>query len=109
VSRHIRLIKRAAPPVPAPLDIAARRHGRSVVVSWRTAFPARRCFFFVFAGPSRHPRTDVSAVDSVRGRGRSHFRVRLRSGDGRPLRWARIEAASVDGGRAPKSVLVPVH
>jgi hypothetical protein len=87
-------------PVPAPLDARARRAGDSVVVTWRTAVAARRCSFVVVAGPSRRVLTDLSAVGEATCRGRTRFRVRLRSQDGRPLRWVQIRAYSLVGARA---------
>lgn len=107
VSRHVRVIQRPAPPVPVPLDVEARRDGRSVVVTWRTAFPARRCWYSAFAGPT-HPLRDPAGVDSVRGRGRTRFRLRVRPEDGRPLRWVTLLSSGIDGGAAPKPVRVPV-
>jgi hypothetical protein len=109
VSRHVRIVQRPAPPVPVPLDVEARRDGRSVVVTWRTAFPARRCTFAVFAGPTRRAERDVAGVDGVRGRGRTRFRTRLRSEDGRPLRWVSILAIGLDGDEDPKTVRVRVR
>ena len=108
VSRHVRIIQRPAPPVPVPLDVEARRDGRSVVVTWRTAFPARRCTFAVFAAPTRRAERDVAGIEAVRGRGRTRFRTRLQSEDGRPLRWVSILAIG-EGNAAPKPVRVRVR
>ena len=70
--------RRPIPPFQRPLDVRARRTGDAVVVTWRTAGPARRTHFQAFtrsgrgAGPAR---TSTSAVR--RGRGRQRFRMRV--------------------------------
>jgi hypothetical protein len=100
---HVPVVRRAAPPVPPPLDVRARRSGHDVIVTWRTAIPARHITF------------GVGAVDrdslplagrSVLGRGRRAFRVRLRRAAAAARRV--IVSASGPGGRQSRRVTVRI-
>lgn len=79
--RTVRLAvrRRPLPPFRAPLDLAARRRGDDVVVTWRTDGPARRMTYVVATkrGAEGSVRPDTVA-DVVKGRARTRFRVRLR-------------------------------
>ena len=70
------------PPLPLrrPLDVAARRDGDAIVVTWRTAKPARRQLFIVIGAVRGAPDGgfDPSAYALRPGHGRTRFRVRLR-------------------------------
>jgi hypothetical protein len=110
VSRRILLVRRPAPPVPAPLGVRARRQGRAIVVTWHTAAPARRTFFYVVGRRTRRATLgSTSASELVRGHGRTHFRVRLRTSEPEAIRWVSLAALSIDRDRAPKPVVVPVR
>jgi hypothetical protein len=98
-------------PLPEILTVQAVRRGRTVVVTWQTARPARRVSFEVRGRLSGGDRFPVS-LESARGRGRRSFRVRLRID--RELRElgeiARV-AVSVVRDRPPfdrRTVVVPV-
>jgi hypothetical protein len=69
------LTLRTPPPVPTPLGVRARRSGDDLIVSWHTAFPARRVTFAAFAYGRTSGRP---AYADVKGRGRTRFRIRLR-------------------------------
>ena len=73
-SRRVRVPVRlrTPPPLPAPLGVRARLSGDDVIVTWHTAFPARRTTFLVDAG-------DQLETRAVAGRGRRSFRVTLHS------------------------------
>jgi hypothetical protein len=77
VVRHLRVpvTIRPSPPVPEPLDVRARRDGADLVVSWRTAFPARHTRFLISANGKGVPPLASRGLD---GRGRRSFRVRLK-------------------------------
>jgi hypothetical protein len=69
--------------VPRLFGASAVRRGRSILVRWRTEFPARQVRFLV--APARKPRTkpgeppfDFRALDFVEGHGRTRFTLRLR-------------------------------
>jgi hypothetical protein len=55
--------------------VRVRRSGRDLIVTWRTAFPARAITFAVAA---LGPRDSVAGERELGGRGRRAFRVRLR-------------------------------
>ena len=103
---RVRLARRVEPPIPRPLDARAVRRGRSIVVSWRTAFPARRTLFTVRpAKESRQP--DSGASSSRAGLGRSRFRLTLRPA--RPDALRRLVIAGTDyDGRHRRAVTVRV-
>jgi hypothetical protein len=106
ISCHIVLVRRPTPPVPAPLGVRARRSGRSIVVTWHTAFPARQTIFSVVVGRSRQR---PSGTEVVRGHGRTHFRARVRPRGAGPIRLAWIAAFGLSGGRTPPITVVPVR
>ena len=101
-----RLAQRPGPPIPPIVDARAIRRGRAVVVTWRTAFPARGVSFSVRPA-SRRPLTDPGTLASPEGRGRTHFRVTLRPERPNALRRLLI-SASGRGSRRARSVTVPV-
>jgi hypothetical protein len=109
LSRRVLIVRRAPLPVPELLDVRAVRRGDSIVVTWRTDFPARRTFFNVIGqrGRTLGPDTfiDESAFDGVRGRGRSSFRVRLRPGKPAAVRWVGVYAFSFDRTRGHRAVV----
>ena len=75
-----------------PLDVRVRRRGDRVIVTWRTARPARSQFFVVGEGNGD--------VEIVRGRGRRRFRVVLRHTRGEravQLAWSSTEPRFADG------------
>jgi hypothetical protein len=74
---RVRLAHRRTLPVPPPLGARAVRRGRSILVSWHTAFPARQVRFVVVP-TARKAFSDLGAYAFVNGRGRTRFRVRLR-------------------------------
>jgi hypothetical protein len=67
-------------PLRAPRDVQARRDGARIVVTWRTAQPARRQTFIVIGERRRAPDGgfDPTAYALEDGGGRTRFRVRLR-------------------------------
>jgi hypothetical protein len=50
---RVRAITRRPPPVPKLLGLRVRRRGPAIVVSWHTAIPARRVFYYVDAPRAR--------------------------------------------------------
>jgi hypothetical protein len=96
-SLRVRVARRPELPVRAPRDVRVRRRGDSIVVTWRTAGPARRQTFFVFGSASRDDDDPELGAYAVRhGRGRRHFAVRLEAADG--LRWVTVLAEGYDSG-----------
>jgi hypothetical protein len=84
----------------AAIDPAGR-----VVVTWRTAVPARRAFFVVQARPI--PRGyDPDSFTYRRGRGRSSFRAVLKLP--RSVHRVAVEAYSIDDARNRRVVVVPI-
>ncbi len=73
VNVPVRVVR--SPPVPAPVDVRARRSGDDVIVSWRASFAAPRAVFVVLALDRR--RLPV-ASRGIASRGRRSFRVTLR-------------------------------
>jgi len=71
----IDLRRKPVRPLPRLVDVRAVRQGRSVVVTWGTDRPARRIRFEVARQLSR--RRVLPEVESLLGRGRRRFRVRL--------------------------------
>jgi hypothetical protein len=100
LSRRVLVVRRPPLPVPRLLDVRAVRRGGSIVVSWRTEFPARRTFIGVIGQRRREPGpdsiTDTGAFDGVRGRGRTRFRLRLRPERPERIRWIGVYAYSFD-------------
>jgi hypothetical protein len=109
VSRHLVLVRRPAPPVAAPLGVEAHRRGRSIVVTWHTAFPARRMFFYVVARRNRTVSSDVTGVKAIPGRGRSRFRARLRPPDPHAVHFVSVIPFGLDSDETPAAALVPVR
>jgi hypothetical protein len=87
-------------PLPQILNVRAVKRGGAVVVTWRTAMPARRVSFRVRGRLSRRDRFPV-VEDSVPGRGRRSFRVRLSLREVRELGDIRVIAVSVVRDRPP--------
>jgi hypothetical protein len=102
----VRLAHRAVKPVPRLLDARAVRRGQSVVVSWRTSFPARQVSFFVDSAATGAD-TDFGVFGSAQGKGRTHFRVRLRPERPGALRRVVIHATDREGGHE-RTLTVPV-
>jgi hypothetical protein len=109
VTRSVLILRRPPLPVPRVLDLRAVRRGGSIVVRWRTEFPARRVVFTVIGQPGRRLApdsfTDLSAFDSTRGRGRTRFRVRLRPERPARVRWIGLIAFSLDGAGGHRAVV----
>ena len=95
--------------MPRVLDVRAVRRGRSIIVRWRTEFPARRTFFTALGQHTRELApdsfTDPSAFASVRGRGRTHFHVRMRPEHPAAVRWVGVYAYSFDRTRGHRAVV----
>jgi hypothetical protein len=108
-TRTVVIVRRPPLPVPRLLDVRAVRRGDTIVVRWRTEFPARRTSFGVFGQRGRvlGPDTfeDFSAFGSARGRGRTQFRVRLRPNRPARIRWVTVFAYSFDGARGHRTVV----
>jgi hypothetical protein len=101
-SVRVRVIRRPALPVPATLDVRARRRGRSIFVSWRAAGPARRTSYFVEGRRRRGGRFDIydrGSFRGVNGRGRTSFTARLRPRRSARVKWVAVTAYSFDGPR----------
>jgi hypothetical protein len=109
VSRRVLIVRRPPLPVPRVIGVRAERRGGSIVVAWRTEFPARRTFFAAFGqrtrelGPDAIP--DLGAITTARGRGRMRFRVRLRPERPATIRWVGVYAYSVDRARGHRAVV----
>jgi len=96
----VRVRRRKPPRVPRVTNLRAVRLGREVRVSWRTPFPARRVDFAATARRERsRRRANASPVasESVPGRGRTRFAVRLRS---RSARFVELTASPRDPGNS---------
>jgi hypothetical protein len=108
-TRTVLIVRRPPLPVPRILDLRAVRRGGAIVVRWRTEFAARRTGFAVIGRPSRKLSpdtfTDPSAFGSVRGRGRTHFRLRLRPERPERVRWVGVIAFSADAARGHRAVV----
>lgn len=79
------------PPPRRPVDVRTERRGSRLVVRWRTRRPARAQSFLV--GVERK-RFNLLDVESVRGRGRTRFRVVLRHA--RRARWVTFSWSSTE-------------
>jgi hypothetical protein len=109
VSRHVVVVRRIPPPVPALLDVRARRSGRAIVVTWHTARPVGRAYFVVEGRRSRtRPANDPELFGSVYGEGETSFEVRLTPRGPASVHWVVVRAVSIDGARVPRRVVVPV-
>jgi hypothetical protein len=89
--------------IAAGVGASAVRRGRSILVRWRTAFPARQVRFFV--APARKPPTkpgeppfDFRALGFVEGHGRTRFTLRLRPEHPDAARRLVITASDREGG-----------
>jgi len=103
-----RVRRRPVPPFRRPLQVQARRADDAVVVTWRTAGPARRMSFFAFTRRTRGRRFTLRSSSAARrGRGDQRFRLRLR--DARDARWVVLLAAAQDPPRRSARVVVPVR
>ena len=85
-------------PVRAPRGIVARRHGDSIVVTWRTAAPARRQTFIVIGRRNRNSLAEQGAFALRDGAGQTRFAVRLRPLDPDRVRFVTVFAESYDSG-----------
>jgi hypothetical protein len=97
-------------PLPEILNVQAVRRGGAVVVTWQTARPAKRVSFRVKGRLSRRDRFPV-VEESVEGRGRRRFRLRLSLREVRELGEVTVIALSVVRSRPPfdrRTVVVPV-
>jgi hypothetical protein len=103
----VRISRRPPLPVPRPLDVRARHRGGAIVVAWRTATPARRTYFVV--QPLNVHRRDLGTLETVKGRGRSRFRVRVTLPRPEGIPRIVVAARSIDGGPHPGPVLVRVR
>jgi hypothetical protein len=111
-SRSVSVDLRRKPlrPLPRVVSVRAVRHSGDLVVTWQTATPARRVSFRVKGRLSRRDRFPV-VVDSVSGRGRRAFRLRLSLREVRELGDITVIAVSVVRDRPPydrRTVVVPV-
>ena len=109
---RVRVARRAVLPVPRLFGARAIRRGRSILVSWRTEFPARQVRFFVRpagkpAVRQDRPPFDLGALRVVPGRGRTRFAVRLRPEHPDAVRGLVITATDREGG-GNRKVTVPV-
>ena len=100
---RVRVARRVVPPVPRLFGARAIRRGRSILLSWRTQFPARQVRFFVRpAGKPEvrqdRPPFDLGALRVVPGRGRTRFAVRLRPDHLDAVRGLVITATDREGG-----------
>jgi hypothetical protein len=93
---RVRVRRRTPPPFQHPLDVRARRAGEDVIVTWRTAGPARRMGFAAWGRRTRgksFPRgREILPFEARSGRGDRRFRLRL--GDAGDLRWVVLLAYS---------------
>ena len=87
-------------PLRAPRDVEARRDGAAIVVTWRTAQPARRQTYIVIGERRRAPDGgfDPSAYALEDGGGHTRFRVRLRPTDPDRIVTVTVFVESYDSG-----------
>jgi hypothetical protein len=110
-SLRMRVARRPAPPVQTPLGLRAKRSGKAIVVTWRTAAPARRQFFIVQARTARtdgEP-SDVGAVAVRYGHAHTRFSVRLRPQRPSRFRWVAVFGQGRDGGDSARTPIVRVR
>jgi hypothetical protein len=110
-SQRIRIVERPPLPVPRPAGVRARRRGDSIVVSWRTAAPARRVVFGVMGRRNRRRGREFPLLDALGyrfGRGRTRFQVTLRPRRPERVRWVALYAQSRDRERLRHIVIVRV-
>jgi hypothetical protein len=111
-SRSVRVDLRRKPlrPLPQVLNVRAVRQEGTVVVTWETDRPAKRVSFRVRGRLSRRDRFPV-VEESVRGRGRRRFRLRIPLREVRELGDIAAIAVSVVRDRPPfdrRTQVVPV-
>jgi hypothetical protein len=97
-------------PLPQVLNVRAVRQDGAVVVTWETDRPAKRVAFRVRGRLSRRDRFPV-VEESVRGRGRRRFRLRVQLREVRELGDIEVIAVSVVRDRPPfdrRTHVVPV-
>ena len=99
-SRRIPVIGLRSLPLRAPRDVEARRDGAAIVVTWRTAQPARRQTYIVIGERRRAPDGgfDPSAYALEDGGGHTRFRVRLRPTDPDRIVTVTVFVESYDSG-----------
>jgi len=86
-----RVRRRPVPPLRQPSAVRARRAGDDVIVTWRTAGPARRMTFVASTSRSRRAMPGLAAPTAQRrGRGRRSFELILR--DAGHARWVQLVA-----------------
>jgi hypothetical protein len=96
-STRVRVSTRDPLPTPEPIAARAKRRMHSIVVSWRTTFPARRTTFDVFAMRGRDDLAfEPRSSKRVEGRAKTRFRVVLTPRSIRTVTAIRIQASSVD-------------
>jgi hypothetical protein len=110
VRRRVLTLERPAPPFAAPFGVTARRHGRRIVVRWRTAFPARRVTYLVAAIRRRNSKELFTGAGRIlNGRGRQRFRVVVRRPRHVRLRWVLVAAQQKDRPYRDRRVWVRVR
>lgn len=110
-SLRVRVARLPAPPVQTPLGLRARHRGDAIVVTWRTAAPARRQFFIVqgrIARADTEP-TDIGAVAVRYGRAHKRFSVRLRPQRPGRYRWVAAFTQGRDGDDSARTPIVRVR
>jgi hypothetical protein len=110
LSVPIDLRRKPLRPLPQVLNVRAVRQDGAVVVTWETDRPAKRVSFRVRGRLSRRDRFPV-VEESVRGRGRRTFRVRVPLREVRELGDIAVIALSVVRDRPPfdrRTHVVPV-
>ena len=110
---QVHVTRKPPPPLAIPIDVRARRVGKEIRVGWRTA---RRAFRVSYNVEGRRRRSVSSAFgfeaygfDTVAGRGRRAFKVRLRPRYPRRTRFVVLTAVPLDPPRRPHKVAVPVE
>ncbi|HWM10597.1 MAG TPA: hypothetical protein VNO82_14690, partial [Solirubrobacteraceae bacterium] len=99
-TRRVTVTTLRSPPLREPLQVKARRAGDDIVVTWRTAKPARRQRIFVIGNNFRAADGgfDPTAYEPVNGGGRRRFRVRLRPADPDLIRSVTVLVEGYDSG-----------
>jgi hypothetical protein len=108
-ARTVLILRRAPLPVPRIIALRAVRRGGVIMVSWRTEFPARRAVFAVIGQRQRRlvpdTFTEPPSFAVRRGRGRTHFRARLRPERPERVRWVGVYAYSRDAARGHRAAV----
>jgi hypothetical protein len=102
-SVRARVHRRPLAPFPVPRDVSARRVGSDVVVTWRTAHPQGRVFFFV---EGRRRRREVSGKGARVVRSGRRYEARIRNA--RSVRWVAVEAHETVPPLRERTVIVRV-